>query len=295
MNQSSLPCSSIPASIEVTARQVNDTLDLAGLFPLGTRVYIPDMGSEPDAAIVAAARTVREHGYTPVPHVAARRLATRDALQRRIGALTQEAGVDDVLIIAGGLNRPLGEYDSSLSILETGIFERYGVRQIGIAGHPEGSPDFSEEVAFNALRLKQAFMDRSDAKLRIVTQFAFDPRTIIAWIQSLDRNGVDLPVHVGVAGPCKIPTLLKYAALCGVGNSLNVLRKQSASMLTLAAGYSPERVVSPIERYWREKPCFPLEQLHVFTFGGAVKTAAWLVERGSWMPSTFPSNMAVAN
>lgn len=276
---------SIPASVEMMAAQIVQADDLAGLFPPETSVYIPDMGSETTDLFVQAARTLLLHGYRPVPHIATRRIVDTVALEARVARLAGEAGVDDVLVIGGGVDRPAGAFASSIELLEAGILDKHGIRRIGVAGHPEGSPDFSAEAAMEALRLKHDFAQRTDAAVRIVTQFAFDPERIVRWIESLDDHGVDLPVHVGLAGPCKLSALMKYAALCGVGNSLSVLKKQSWSMITLATGFSPESVARPIEDYWRAHPEGPVKRLHVFTFGGRRKTAEWLRERGSWPAS----------
>ncbi|MCO5162486.1 MAG: methylenetetrahydrofolate reductase [Mesorhizobium sp.] len=271
----------IAASIEMAPKQAIDAPDLPELFPAGARVYLADLGG-PDLIQVAAARRLRGLGYEPVPHLAARRIASVAALEERLAALRGEAGVADILVVGGGLARPVGSFASSLSVLETGLLERYGIRKVGVAGHPEGSPDFSERVAIEALRLKQAFGERTGAEVRIVTQFGFDPDRAIAWANELREHGVDLPVHLGVAGPAKLTTLLKYAAMCGIGNSIGFLKKRALSLGALASNQSPETIVAPIEAQWRGNPSTPIEQVHVFPFGGIGKAAQWLVARGSW-------------
>ncbi len=272
----------IPASIEMMAQQIVNADDLAGLFPPGTPVYMPHMGDEADSLFVVAARRLLDFGYDPVPHIAVRRIKDRAALAARLDWLSSETQVSNVLVIGGGAGRPEGEFASTMQVLETGLLDRYGIRRIGVAGHPDGSPDFSDETAEQALVLKQAFRDRSDADLRIVTQFAFDDRAILNWTQGLAQRGIDLPVHIGVAGPCQLPTLIKYATMCGVGNSLKILKKQAGSMIKLASGFSPESVVAPIEAHWRTHPGGAIQAIHVFAFGGRKKAAEWLKARGSW-------------
>lgn len=99
--------STLSASIEVSPRQAQESADLPNLFPPGTQVYIPDLGTDPDMVLVKAAKRVSDLGYEPVPHVAARRLTTKTALENRIKALSQEVGVKDVLVIgAGWTGRP---------------------------------------------------------------------------------------------------------------------------------------------------------------------------------------------
>lgn len=272
----------IPASIEVAPKQAIESADLPGLFPPGTRVYITDVGSDPSPVLVRAARRVRELGYEPVPHFASRRLTTRTALEERVKATVAEAGVTDILVIGGGLEKPAGDFTSTMEVLETGIFDANAITDIGIAGHPEGSPDFNEQVALEALRLKKNFGERTGARMRIVTQFGFDGEKFAKWANGLRENGIDMPVHLGVAGPAKVTTLVKFAAMCGVGNSLNFFKRNTRSIATLATSHSPESVVGPIEQAWRDNPTGAIRQIHVFPFGGIKKAAEWLDQRGSW-------------
>lgn len=284
----------IPASIEISPKQAIESADLPGLFPQGVRVYITDIGTDPTDTLVKAAKRVTDLGYTAVPHFASRRLTTKAALEDRIRATTQDAGVHDVLVIGGGLDKHAGDFSSTMEVLETGFFDKFGITHIGVAGHPEGSPDFSEEVAVEALRLKKSFGERTGARVRIVTQFGFDGEKFINWAEGLREHGIDLPVHLGVAGPAKITTLVKYAAMCGVGNSLDFFKKRTRSLATLATSHSPESVVGPIEEHVRTHPGSAIKQIHVFPFGGIKKAAEWLEERGSWdiRTSLYPSTVS---
>lgn len=272
----------LPASIEISPKQAVENEDLEGLFPAGTRVYITDVGTDSAETITAGARRVGDFGYKPVPHFASRRLTTSQALENRISMLSQEAGVADVLIIGGGLEQQAGDFGSTLEVLETGFFDKYGIRQMGVAGHPEGSPDFDDATAKEALRLKQAFADRTDAEMRIVTQFGFDAAGFSRWADGLAASGINLPVHLGVAGPAKLTTLVKFAAMCGVGNSIKFLKKRAGAISTLVSGFNPDEIVNPIEKHALADPACVIKQIHVFPFGGMKKSAEWLRQRGSW-------------
>jgi len=272
----------VSASIEISPKQALESLELPGLFPQGVRVYITDIGSHPTQTLVSAAKRVRDLGYRAVPHFASRRLTTKAALEDRIIASTQDAGVTDILVVGGGEERPAGEFFSTMDVLATGFLDKYGITHVGVAGHPEGSPHFSKEVATEALRMKKSFGERTGAHVRIVTQFGFDGEKFVGWAEALSSSGIDLPVHLGIAGPTKVTSLVKYAAMCGVGNSVDFLKTKAWSLATLAIGYSPETVVGPIEQYLQEKSASPIEQIHVFPFGGAKNAAHWLKVRGSW-------------
>jgi len=273
----------VAASIEVSPYQAKESADLPGLIPRGVRVYMTDVGTDSTDSIVQGAARLNDLGFVAVPHFASRRLTSREALATRIQRLAEEANVSDVLVIGGGLDQPAGEFTSSMDVLETGLFDKYGIKHIGVAGHPEGTPDFSREAAEEALRLKQAFAERSDASMRIVTQFGFDADGFIRWADGLRDAGITLPVHLGVAGPAKLTTLVKYAMMCGVGNSVKFIRKRAADVRTMVKGFDPEEVVEPIERHVLDGANgTPIEQVHVFAFGGVKKSAQWLRTRGSW-------------
>ena len=273
----------LPASIEILPKQIATSDELARLMPRGARVYLTDIGSAgAETEMLTAARRLRDAGLVPVPHLAARRISSHGALKTRIGRLAEEAGVTDVLVIAGGVNPPLGPFSSSMDLLDTGLLDQFGIKDLAIAGHPEGSPDFPEAAAFEALQLKRQFAERTDARLRIVTQFGFDHEKALAWASGLKRVAAGVPIHIGVAGPAKITTLIKYGTLCGIGNSLSLLTKRAGGLLTLAAGYSPDDFVKPIENYQTKTNEPIISHIHVFPFGGLEKASAWLRRRGSW-------------
>ena len=176
----------IAASIEVSPKQAVESPDLPGLFPQGVRVYITDVGTDTNQTLVAAAKRVHDLGYRPVPHFASRRLTSKAALEDRIKAMTGEAGVNDVLVIGGGLDRQAGDFSSSLEVLETGFFDKYGVTDIGVAGHPEGSPDIADADIAQAVREKNAFAKRTGAEL------------LVAKLDRLSRNAAFLSMGVWI-------------------------------------------------------------------------------------------------
>lgn len=273
----------LPASIEILPKQIPASDQLRPLIPKGTRVYLTDIGTAgTDTEMLVAARRLQDVGCIPVPHLAARRIKSRDTFETRIGQLAEHAGMNDVLVIGGGLAAPIGPYTSTMDVLETGLLERFGIKDIAVAGHPEGSPDFTRATEIEVLRQKQAFADRTDARLRIVTQFGFDPVRTVAWAEELVKIGIDVPVHIGVAGPAKFATLIKYATLCGVGNSLTMLKKSAGNLMSLATGYSPESFVMPMEEQLSALVHPTISQMHVFPFGGLERASSWLRMRGSW-------------
>ncbi len=275
--------STLRASIELLPKQVLSSVNLPAILPPGTSVYLADVaGSAGNSETVAAAKLLQNMGFNAVPHIAARRATSKEQLRDHLGRLSQEAGVRDILLVAGGIDTPCGPFGSTMSVLTTGLLDQFGISELAIAGHPEGAPHFSGDAAIEVLKAKCTFSQRTGANLRIVTQFGFDPHLILAWVDGFRRVGVDTPIHIGVAGPAKITTLLKYGAMCGIGNSLVMLGKRAGVFTSLASGYSPETVVEPIERHLACNRSNSITQMHVFPFGGLQKSAEWLRQRCSW-------------
>ena len=273
---------SIPASIELSAGRVLDTPESFALIPKGCDIYLVDVGKESDERFAAAAARLRQEGYNPVPHFAARRFTSIAAFQSRLAAMEKSAAITQVLAIGGGLEQSAGAFSSTMEMLQTGLFQAHGIKKIGIAGHPEGSPDFSDAIALDALLQKQAYGEMHRLELYLVTQFGFDASVFLNWASSLPAQGINLPVHIGVSGPAKIPSLLKFAVLSGVGNSIQFLRRNAMSVKALALGFDPEVVVRPIEELWKAAPSSNIHQIHVYAFGGPKASSEWLLKRGSW-------------
>ena len=178
----------ISASIEVSPKQAVESNAIIDLFPHGGRVYLTDIGSETTDYLVRGAKRIRDLGYEPVPHFASRRMIAADILEDRVKRMASEAKVSDVLVIGGSLEKEAGEFSSTMQLLETGVFQRHGITHMGIAGHPEGSPDFDDDTAMEALHQKQDFAEKTGLNLRIVTQFGFDAAKFIDWTQDLTLN-----------------------------------------------------------------------------------------------------------
>ncbi|CUH63658.1 5,10-methylenetetrahydrofolate reductase [Thalassovita gelatinovora] len=272
----------VAASIEIPPARVLEMQDLAAVLPKGVRVYLPELGTDNNETFVAAACALRAIGAEPVPHLAARRIASHAALEARVARLASEAGVTDVLVLAGSPPSPEGPFADSMKILETGVLDRHGITHIGVAGHPEGSPHFTDEVVQNAMRWKADFAMRSDAEMRIVTQFGFDVAGMVRWSEEIAASGITLPVHLGFAGPTKLRAMLRYARSCGVGPSMQVLTSRGNALLRLFAGYAPEPLVRELETALARMKTGNIAQIHLYPFGGSERTANWLRARGSW-------------
>jgi len=271
-------------SIEVMPRTAARVGDFHALLPHGTRVYIAHIDGTPIEDMVATARRLSRDGFAVMPHFPARLIPDAATLENWIAMYQGEAGVAEALVLAGGLSKPKGAFDNAMQLLETGLFDKAGFRRLHVAGHPEGNrdidPDGGTRNVTAALNWKQAYADRTDARMAIVTQFAFEAAPIIAWADRLRAGGIDMPIHVGVAGPAKLQTLIRYAIACGVGPSLAVLQRRARDVSKLLVPYTPAEVVADLAAHKAAHPDSLIAKVHFFPLGGVDATSTWAIEKG---------------
>ncbi|MDB6091327.1 MAG: methylenetetrahydrofolate reductase [Gammaproteobacteria bacterium] len=264
------------ASTEISTHDEEMLLTLANKLPAGTPVYVAHTPKATLAEVVQLAIKVQAIGLRASPHIVARRLASEHALKSALSELT-DAGVEQVLLVAGDLEKPLGKFTSTLDIIESGALQNAGLKRVGVAGHPEGHKAVGPGTLLAALRHKQEFASRTGIKVHIVTQFGFNPDTIVAWGQQLTREGIALPVHVGIAGPTPLPKLIKFAMACGVGASLNSLMGNLKTMANLARlATTPDEMLAGLVRGQAAHSGSRLVQPHFYSFGGVAATARWM-------------------
>lgn len=281
-------------SIEVMPRTAEKVEDFRALLPEGTRVYIAHIDGTPIEDMVRTAARLTREGYRPMPHFPARIIKDRATLENWIAMYRGEADVDQALLLAGGVAQPQGDFDSSMQLMETGLFDKAGFKRLHVAGHPEGNrdidPDGGEDNVMEALRWKQAFSARTDAEMALATQFAFDAKPIIAWADALKEAGIDLPIHIGIAGPAKLQTLIKFAIACGVGPSLKVLQKRAMDVSKLLLPYEPTDVLTELAAHKAANPEFNITNVHFFPLGGIKTNANWAIQNGG--ASAVPANQS---
>jgi methylenetetrahydrofolate reductase (NADPH) len=267
-------------SIEVMPRTAEKVESFRDILPTGTRVYIAHIETPIEDMVATAARIKRE-GYEPMPHFPARIIKDKATLLDWV-ARYKDVGVKQGLILAGNPAAQVGDFSSSMELLESGAFD--GFDRLHVAGHPEGNkdidPDGSDRMVMEAARWKSAFMERTDAKMAMTTQFCFEAQPVIDWITRLQAEGIKLPVHIGIAGPAKLQTLIKFAIACGVGPSLRVLQKRAMDVTKLLLPYEPTEVLEALAAHKAANPDFGIEQVHFFPLGGIKTNATWVTEHG---------------
>jgi methylenetetrahydrofolate reductase (NADPH) len=269
-------------SIEVMPRTADKVESFRDILPLGTRVYIAHIDGTPIKDMVRTARRLTDEGFQVMPHFPARLIKDRAELSEWIKQYQGEAGVEQGLLLGGGVTTPVGGFEDSMQMIETGLFD--GFKHLHFAGHPESNrdidPDGSDRMALQSLRWKQAFSERTDACVAITTQFCFEAAPVIAWADRLATEGINLPIHIGLAGPAKLHTLIKYSLSCGVGPSMRVLQRRAKDVTKLLLPYEPTDLLTELAAHKARHPNFGIEQAHFFPLGGIQASANWVTENG---------------
>ena len=269
-------------SVEITGRQIDKLPILREKLAPGTRVFIALIDPAEIQAQFATVKQLKEAGFAPVPHVPARFVRDLDDLKSRVATLAGN-GASEMLVLGGGAPTPIGHYDAAIQLLETGVFQANGVTRIGIAGHPEGNADISrlkgDAALLQALKDKQAWLKAHGIEGFIATQFLFEAGPVAQWASALRAAAIDLPIHVGVPGPATLKTLVKYAAMCGVGNSARFIRKQAMNITRLLTVNTPDDFVGGLADLHFDQLGLGIAAPHLYPFGGFDKLFDWLTPK----------------
>ncbi|WP_406432494.1 methylenetetrahydrofolate reductase [Streptomyces sp. NBC_00631] len=264
-------------SLEMTGKDVSKLEEASSLIPQGTRINVTFLGNENLRMRLDAARAVKRLGFVPVPHFSARRLGSQADFEQFLGGLRTDGTGADIFAIGGDPSRPEGPYEDSLALIETGLLPEYGVRHVGISGYPEGHPAISAETLWSALRDKNAAIAAQGLDGSIITQFGFDVDPVLAWIERVRAEGIELPIRIGVPGPAGVRRLMGYAARFGVGTSTSIAKKYGLSLTNLMGTAGPDRFLHALAEGY-EPSRHGVVKIHFYTFGGLSATSEWITQ-----------------
>lgn len=263
-------------SIETTRPNAEEVAALKAILPPGTPVYLTAVPTRTPEEVIAAAARVRKAGLEPVPHIAARRLVSKQVLAERLAALTGEAGVRRLLVIGGDVE-PAGPFTDALAVIQRGCLREAGIEEIGIGAYPEGHPRVPPARLAAALDEKIATTLALGLRIHLVSQFSFSAEQIIAWLRRIRTAGINWPVKVGLAGPTSVPALMRFARRCGVNASLRGLMSGAAAGLIgqtmgrVMGPVGPDRIIAALAEADGLGDIAP----HYFSFGGPIETARY--------------------
>jgi len=263
-------------SLEISPREMHQADAVAALLPAGTCVYVPSLPGLPLSRTLEMVAALSRAGLDPVPHVSARRILDKEEFRVFLKQCVEQHRIHRVLLIGGDLPKPKGPYADSLQILEEGLLTDCGIREIGVAGYPEGHPKISAVSLQEAFSRKAKLAAEQRLGLYVVTQFSFAPARIVEFCSHLARTAPGASVYVGIAGPTDPIALARYAQRCGVSVSLRALRNLGTGIAKLVTHTDPREHVEAVARYSASHQPSNIAGVHLYSFGGAVRTASWM-------------------
>jgi len=262
-------------SIEVTPTGATKIDSFADILPEGTTVNVTFLPGSDPLDTIAVAKRLADDGMNAVPHIAARSLTDADQLDQLVKAMTVQANVREVLVIGGGVDVPVGAFDNSMQVLKTGILQKYGITHIGVAGHPEGSPDIPADALARAISDKNELARAEGLNLYMETQFCFDAKAVLDWERAIRDAGNALPIRIGIPGPATIKTLFRFAQISGIGPSMRFITKQARNVAKLMTVQSPHLLLAGLAEGMAADDNCKLAHFHYYPFGGFAKTAIY--------------------
>lgn len=265
-------------SLEMTGKDVPALIEGRATIAPKTKINVTFLGNEDLDLRVAAAKQVADFGFIPVPHISARRLKSQKELEEFLARLQDVGATDSVFVVGGDPATPEGPYEDSLEVIRSGVLQRFGVREVSIAGYPEGHPDITKERLWSALEDKSAALREQNLGAVVLTQFGFDTDPVENWIRDVRARGIHSPIRVGVPGPAGIKRLLGYARRFGVASSAGIAQKYGFSLTNLLGTAGPDRFIDDLATRLTTHSDADDVKLHFYTFGGLQATSVWAAE-----------------
>lgn len=263
-------------SLEMGAHRPQDAVAIAAVLPAGTPVYVNHLPRHSLEDSLASLIAVRAAGLEPVPHISARRIASRAELEAFLKRAVGEAGVTKALVLGGDELAARGPYTDGAALLREGLLASSGLREVGLPGYPEGHPRIPRAVLERAFAEKLTLASAQGLGAYVVTQFSFAPARVIEYCSGLARSAPSLSVYVGLAGPTEALSLLRFAQRCGVSASLRALRAQGLDAVRLVTHTDPGEQLSALAHYCAAHKDCNVVGVHVFSFGGVTAAARWM-------------------
>ena len=208
-------------------------------------------------------------GFQVTPHISAKCVKGEKHLETIIKKL-DTLSIKSIFVPGGDGPEPMGKFSNAYDLLKALKKSGHNIEKIGIAAHPEGHPDINKKILMEALEKKKDLADF------IVTQMCFDPTALGDWLVRINKQGIYLPVWVGLPGAIERGRLVRTSLRIGVGDSLRFLRKktQVAAELMKSSVYTPEKLVTGISNY-KDITDTNLVGYHIFCFNQIEKTEKW--------------------
>jgi methylenetetrahydrofolate reductase (NADPH) len=261
------------ASFETTHLTPAQLDEVKAMAIPGTAIYVAAIPSRPLTEQIETTVGLRERGFEPIPHLAARNFESAAAMETQLRQLVDKAGVTRVLMIAGDRSDPAGTLPDALAGITSGVLQRCGIKEIGISSYPDGHPRITDAQLAAALTAKLAAAQDAGLTVRIVTQFTMSTQPIIDMLSRLRGQGINLPIGVGLAGPASMATLLRFAKICGVKATAQGAARNVGLLKNLIGASTADPIVRDLAMSEGYGDIYP----HFFSFGGLPGTVRWVM------------------
>jgi len=247
---------------------LRNVLQQAGNLPDGATVSVTASPQKTLDDTIDIAAELQERGFQVIPHLSARMTRDRDHVEHLLGRMADRE-ITRAFVIGGDAEFS-GDFFDALSLLETMADVGHAIEEIGIGAYPEGHHFFDDATALQALHDKQPHASY------MTTQMCFDGPAIGSWLATMRAEGINLPVHVGLAGVADRLKLARISARIGVGASLKFLSKHRGLVRSLVGpgGYAPDELLESMASILAD-PAADIATTHIYTFNQVDTTERW--------------------
>lgn len=262
-------------SMEMTGKDIAGLEQARNMIPAGTRINVTFLANEELEMRVAAARAVKEMGFAPVPHISARCLRGEDELKVFLGKLQEIGATERVFVVGGDPTIPQGPYPDALTVIESGLLRGFGVREVAVAGYPEGHPLIPTPILDQYLEAKTTALAEQGLRASIITQFTFDTDPVVSWIRQVRAREISAPIRIGTPGPAGVKRLLSFARRFGIGANAMIVKKYGFSLANLMGTAGPDQFITSLAEQLAAAPNAVDVGIHLYAFGGLLATSQW--------------------
>jgi methylenetetrahydrofolate reductase (NADH) len=268
------------ASVELNVHDLKHLEPSRRLLAPGSRIYVSHLPKQTWQDTVTACRAIHGAGFQAVPHIPVRLMSDAAMLDRTIGELARIGRAEELLLIAGDYSSPVGPYAAVEDVLREAVLEKHGIRRVSVAAHPEGHPKVPLPEIRRAEKAKLQLATQAGLTVTFVTQFAFESAPVLDWLRAVRSAGTQARLVAGLAGPCSLSTLFRFALRCGVGPSIRALGAGPTAFTKLMGDRGPEPIIRALAQE-RAAGRASIDGIHLFSFGGYLRSCEWLHTVGS--------------
>ena len=261
--------SAVVANAKYELIPLKNVRDQAAALPPRSRATVTASPQHGIETTLDVSEFVTGLGHEVTPHLSAHMIRDRahlkDLLDRARGI-----GLKHAFIVGGDAKDSGGEFHNGLQLLRAMHEIGHPFDDIGVPSYPEGHVDIPDDVLMQALKDKQQYAKQT------TTQMSFNPGAVSTWVDKIRREGVTLPIYLGIPGVLELTKLMTIAARIGVGASASFLSKNMGLVgaLVRPGSFGADTFLKTLADTMAS-PSGNIAGLHIFTMNQVPATAEW--------------------